>query len=389
MGPEIGIIDEVKCKHPKGISMDFKPLGPSSLSSAPAPLTGPPKSAPVNGSAPIQTPASASKVTARDQIQQAAVPPGQAVNSLAFVEDTSAKAPPTREDLAWFDAMDTKINRMGYQPNASEALRFNEIESYLAASDDAATTGPPSRAEVNWTLELEDMVNRGYEPNAEELKHYQQIAVRLFIADQTPSIPDYKTVSPEELAWAKNLEEKITHPPYGIKYEASTEEKEKYQDIYNRFQAEKAEQKQQTPPSPEDLKWAQDLADEITKKGHKATPEEVTRYTEIYNRHQATSNLDLGRPLTSEDVQWHQELTEKMKKGYQPSAAELDRAGKIVEILYINDPSLINPHDAPVAQHERDWALRLRTQAEAGIPPSPEELARYEEIYNRYAAPTH
>lgn len=369
--------------------MDFKPLGPSSQLSAALPSAGPTKPSSLNGSAPVQSTSSASKVTPpRDHVQQAAVPPGQAVNSLAFVEDTSAPAPPTREDLAWFDAMDTKINRMGYQPNASEALRYNEIESYLAASEDAATTGPPSRAEVNWTLELEDMVNRGYEPNAEELKHYQQIAVRLFIADQTPSIPDYKTVSPEELAWAKNLEEKITHPPYGIKYEATTEEKEKYQDIYNRFQAEKAEQKQQTPPSPEELKWAQDLADEITKKGHKATPEEVTRYTEIYNRHQATSNLDLGRPLTSEDVQWHQELSAKMEQGYQPTAAELDRAGKIVEILYINDPSLIRPHDAPVAQHERDWALRLRTQAEAGIPPSPEELARYEEIYNRYAAPT-
>jgi hypothetical protein len=81
------------------------------------------------------------------------------------------------------------------------------------------------------------------------------------------------------------------------------------------------------------------------------------------------------------------QLTAKMEQGYQPTAAELDRAGKIVEVLYINDPSLINPHDAPVAQHERDWALRLRAQAEAGIPPSPEELERYEEIYNRYAAP--
>ncbi len=368
--------------------MDFKPLGPSSLSSAPAPLTGPPKSAPVNGSAPIQTPASASKVTPpRDQIQQAAVPPGQAVNSLSFVEDTSAPAPPTREDLAWFDAMETKINRLGYQPNASEALRFNEIESYLAASTDSAPTGPPSRAEVNWTLDLEDKVNRGYEPNAEELKHYQQIAVKLFIADQTPRIPEFKSVSPEELAWAKNLEEKITHPPYGIKYETSTEEIEKYHDIYNRFQAEKAEQKQQTPPSPEELKWAQDLANEITQKSHKASPEEVKRYTEIYQRHQETTESNSPNNLSSEDVKWHMQLTAKMEQGYQPTAAELDRAGKIVEVLYINDPSLINPHDAPVAQHERDWALRLRAQAEAGIPPSPEELERYEEIYNRYAAP--
>lgn len=366
--------------------MDFKPLGsPSPLSNA-LPSVGPAK--PVSKT--VATPASdaAKTPTLRDQIQQAAVPPGQAVNSLAFVENTSAPEPPTREDLAWFDAMDTKINRMGYQPSASEALRFNEIERHLKSANESEFLGPPSRAEVNWTLELEAKVKRGYEPNAEELKHYQQIAVRLFIADQTHSIPDCKTVSPEELAWAKNLETKIIHSQPESRYEASTEEIEKYQDIYNRFQAEKAEQKKLTPPNPEELKWAQDLADEITQKGYKATPEDVKRYTEIYQRHQATSNRDIGGSLSSEDVQWHLELTAKMKQGYEPTNAELDRGGKILEVMYINDPSLIRPHDGPVAQHERDWALRLRTQAEEGIPPSPEELERYEEIYNRYAAPT-
>ncbi|MGE3728473.1 MAG: hypothetical protein AB7I41_23185 [Candidatus Sericytochromatia bacterium] len=362
--------------------MDFKPLGQPTPLSAALPKAGPSKPAPVTGPVPPTLPQAA---TQTDQIHQGAVPPGQAVGSLAFVEDVAAVDPPTREELQWSLELEAKM-KQGFQPTAADALRFNEIEMRLAATLEPQELGPPTRAEVNWALGLEDKVKQGYQPNASEIKQYQNIAHRLFKADQTPSVPELKTVTREELAWAKDLETKITHAPPELRYEATKEDIEKYQDIYNRYQAEKAEQKKQVPPTPEELKWAQDLADEITQKGHKATPEEVERYTEIFQRHQAASNPDSTQSLSSDDLKWHMQLTAKMEQGYQPTAAELDRAGKIVEALYLNDSNLIQPHDSPVAQHEQDWALRLKAQAEQGIPPSPEELERYAEIYNRYAA---
>lgn len=358
--------------------MELKPLGQPTPISAAVPISAPNRPTAVTGTQPPQAPP-----TSQDQVLRTPAAPGQAVSALAFVEEAAQTEPLTREDLAWFDALAVKMNSQNYQPTAEEAVRFNQIEMRLMAAVEPETLGPPSRAEVNWALGIEDKVKQGYQPNHKELTHYQDIAVRLFRADQTSPLPDFKTVSQAELAWAKALETKITKD----KYDPLPEDIKNYEDIYLRFQAEMAQQKQQTPPSPADLQWAQALAEKITQGDHKTTPEEVERYTDIYNRHQATSGSGAKPSLSSEDVQWYTQLKDKMDhQGYQPTAEELDRAGKIIEIMYLNDPSLILPQDAPVAQHEQDWALRLRTQAEQGIPPSPEELERYEEIFNRYTA---
>jgi hypothetical protein len=353
--------------------MELKPVGPSPQISAAMPSLGLVKSPAV---AIVQSPTSA-PLLPKDTLAQAQATPGQAANTLAFVEENE---PPTREDLNWFSTLESKMD-LGYQPSVDESIRYNEIARKLDASAaESESAGPPTRTEINWAVDLEKRVKANHKASPEERTEYQKIAIRLLRADQEVSIPQLKTVSHEELAWAKRLETRVTQE----KHRATPLEMETYQDIYARFQAEKTETPKPPFPTAEELDWAKDFSNQIRTNHYQPTETEKNRYMDIYVREQASLAPDSDAP-SREDLNWQLSFNQKINQGYQPTEAEWDRSSQIMERIYLQETSLLQPESGSLEQHEIDWANRLIYSAEKGIPPTPEETERYEDIFKRYS----
>ncbi|PIQ25064.1 hypothetical protein COW36_07525 [bacterium (Candidatus Blackallbacteria) CG17_big_fil_post_rev_8_21_14_2_50_48_46] len=308
----------------------------------------------------------------QDRHTAASVLPGQAAPQLSFIENTD---PPSREELNWALELEQKI-KQGYAPNSTETTRYTEISNRLQTSQDASDPNSVTQAEVNWALELESKTRSGHPPSAQELNYYQSIAQKRFQADQEPKIPELKTVSPQELDWAQALMKRVSQ----IGYKPSQQEIEHYTDIYNRYQAEQAHSTSNAP-SAEEIQWAQSLAQKI-QAGYPPLEAETSKYIEIQTRFETNKGQD---SLSKSEIQWMLDFRQKVADSYQPLEAELDKYSQLLDQAMAQDATLIDPAEAPLTQHEIDWANRLQEKVKAGYAPQPGEEARYQEIYSRFA----
>jgi hypothetical protein len=205
-----------------------------------------------------------------------------------------------------------------------------------AASPTDPVTVPVTDTEVQWALGLEEKVVKGYQPSAEEFEKYTDIATRLSdcnparqmeesedIAVKTPQKLEPGAVSDAELKWALRLEERVQQG-----YQPTAEDIAAYEKIYAQMTA------QEDIPSKipkEDLSWAQDLMAKVGQ-GYQPTAEEIQRYDTLYAEAQQAIQAKHQSPEGA-SVAWAKDLEAKVTQGYQPSESEVKRYTKIFESL--------------------------------------------------------
>lgn len=88
-------------------------------------------------------------------------------------------------------------------------------------------------------------------------------------------------------------------------------------------------ERENTPVTPEELRWADQLADKVVIFGHTPSGPENSRYLAIYNR--MLEDKDSSFALT--DKHWAFGFAQKLQRGYQPLKSEMTR---FEEIAYEN-----------------------------------------------------
>lgn len=230
----------------------------------------------------------------------------------------------------------TPSDHIALEKQGGSMNHYNLGLDATAATASTSTTDPVTKVELQWALELEDKVVKGYQPSAQEFDKYADIAARL--ADCNPARqmegsdePEVKgpqktesgTVSDAEIKWALRLEERVMKG-----YQPSAEEVAAYEAIYTQMTA----QKDVPSDLPEkDLKWAQELMEKI-EQGYQPTAQEVKRYEAIYNTAQEAIQSQ-EKPSENTDTQWAKALQSKVLQGYQPTAAEVKRYEEIYDQL--------------------------------------------------------
>ncbi len=314
----------------------------------------------------------AAKVGQDQRLETALQASGRATQSLQFVDTAE---PPAKAELAWAKNIEAKVQQ-GYRPNPAETQRYEAIASQVAQSQTTQSVLPKNMPvtdqERDWGLSLESQVRQGHSPDAKELSAYQNISQRLLLADYQPERPT--TVSEAELAWATTLQQQVAQDGY----QPSQEQIEVYTQIYQHLQASQLEPAT-VPVSLSDQSWAQNLETQI-QHGYRPSGAEQQRYQEIYLQGLSEPGV---KPLCHDDLNFMQSLQSRVEQGYTPHVAEMKRFGETMTRLNILDPSTIQPHDRVLSQHEIDWAVALKERSQAGIPANPEELKRYQSIYQQ------
>ncbi len=222
-------------------------------------------------------------------------------------------------------------------------------------------------------------------------------------------------VTQTELKWAKDLQGKIA--TYG--YRPSDTERTKYEDIYQRqrvgMQAQSGtfDPTKVSPPTEQELAWAQDLAVKIKQFGYKPTQAESGKYQEIYQRinmNKAGNANSTSKPqpvqqntqVTQNDVDWAVNLMNKIKGGYKPSSAETQKYENIynamqngqapqkknsnsVEPATQTAPTTTQKTGVP-SKDELTWASKLEAKVSQGYNPTSQEKDKYNDIFARYSA---
>lgn len=164
------------------------------------------------------------------------------------------------------------------------------------------------------------------------------------------------------------------------------------------------------PVSQDEMNWALALENKVKTQNYQPTPEETAQYEQIFNRLQAaaqggqTPPAAPGTPtpgatppaasrVSDEEISWALDLEKKVNDGYQPNAQETAQYNSIFN--RINAPQTPAappsgapaPAAAPVSQEEMNWALTLENKVKTqNYQPTPEETARYEQIFARLQA---
>lgn len=154
---------------------------------------------------------------------------------------------PSREEKQW--AMDLqRLIQKGYQATDFEVARYTNIflrtrptdqDSNWRADSTIQANTQVSEQEIQWALDLEEKVKNGYQPNAQEISAYQNIAQRLQYSQTSAQdsakqhSPVVKPVTQAELQWALDLEKKVKQG-----YQPTGEETNRYQDIAQRLAAQ-------------------------------------------------------------------------------------------------------------------------------------------------------
>lgn len=300
---------------------------------------------------PAAAPGAPAAAPAGDQMQAAAQPAGQAQPVLHF-QDMSLPEPagPSQAELdfAWVQQLEQKLTQ-GYQPNAEEVRRYNDIQFQIAVNGKPSPTQAPesplSAEELQWAQQLEQKLTQGYQPTAEESSRYQTLLQRVTgdsapaapsatppaapVAPVTPAAPSAPAaapaaVSPAEIQWAQQLHQRVQQG-----HQPTAEEVQRYEDISARLAAS---QPAAAPPpgiSQEEFDWAVQLEQRVSQ-GHQPSPDEVQRYDALRTRiaaasQQALDNLPDDAPFSREDILWAQEIEQRVTQGYEPSPAEVQR----------------------------------------------------------------
>ncbi|RYX98747.1 peptidoglycan-binding protein, partial [bacterium] len=216
-------------------------------------------------------------------------------------------------------------------------------------------------------------------------------------------------VTQSEMKWAKELQGKIAN--FG--YRPSDQERVKYEGIYQRqrvgMQAQGGvfDPTKAAPPTEQEMAWAQDIAHKMKQFGYKPSGAEKTKYQEIYQRVQmgkAGSQAPAQQPvaaqprpqqITQNDVDWAVNLMNKVKGGYQPTAAESQKYEKVYSAMQngqgpqkktevaATQTTAPKANVAPTKK-ELEWASQLEAKVAQGFNPTAEQKAKYTEIFDKY-----
>jgi hypothetical protein len=154
-----------------------------------------------------------------------------------------------------------------------------------------------------------------------------------------------------------------------------------------------------------DVQWALELENKV-KGGQQPSPQDVARYEDIARRLQAAQTgaqapaapaqapaAPAAPPVPEADIQWALELENKVKGGQQPSPQDVARYEDIARRLQAAQAGAQAPAAPaqapaapPVPEADIQWAIELETKVNAGQQPSPQDVARYEDIARRLQA---
>lgn len=323
--------------------------------------------------------------------------------------------PVTQAELEWALNMQHRI-ASGYQPTPDEAARYTDIYNrYQNQPVQAAPTQPatPSRPE-----------GPAYNPGV------------------TAPVEIDNSVSQQELQWAIDLQHRVDTQ----NYRPTHQDIARYTDIYNRYQISQQEaaqraaaeaaarppaQAQPTQPaspqqpaisqpsrpmgaSQDDVQWARRLESRVSQ-GYQASPDEIARYNEIqmklatYGVSGPTGPTGPGMtsqtgPVSQAEIDWALQLQQRVQfEGYQPSEQEVAQYTNIFNRYQqqgvaqpqpmpqapaqpaapqapIQQPGLQN---GPPSAADIQWAQQLVAAVQQGYSATPEEMARYTQIYER------
>lgn len=299
------------------------------------------------------TPASAEPVPQEALNLQTPAQAGSAAQSVGFIDAATAHDPASPAELRWAKNLEQRVEQ-GYQPTPEEIELYQEIYQKVQTAPPAPQPDPidstetgVSQQELQWALDLEEKVKMGYQPTQQEIKAYQDIAVRVAhgpIEGKPLDLPP--EVSQEDIDWALQLEKSVLQG-----YVPTENEIIRYQSIAERLTHSGSVEtpaptpiEESTSVSQQELHWARELMKHV-ESGYQPTQQEAARYNEIYSRLQATQHQQVNQA----ELDWAQQLQSKVEQGYQPSAAEVKQYEKIYQRY--QEQNQVKPplHQAPLA----------------------------------------
>lgn len=351
----------------------------------------------------------------------------------------------SQEEMNWALELENKVKTQNYQPNAQETARYEQIFAKLQAAQNAPPASAPSAApaaptqpasqvsdaEISWALQLEQKVNQGYQPNAQETAQYNSIFQRINTAPpagnpQAPAgapAPSAPPVSQEEMNWALELENKVKTQ----NYQPTAEETARYEQIFAKLQA--AQNAQGAPaPAPTQTaprnwsQWSQPfnvpaaptmplpiagpggqpvMNVPSSLNGAPQTPPSAV-LNQAPGQPAAQAMAPAAAPSQAE-IDWALQLEAKVNQGHQPTAQETAQYQDIARRLQAAQsgaaapaPQAPAPQAAPqqsapplppgVSQAEIDWALQLEAKVNQGHQPTAQETAQYQQIAQKLQA---
>ncbi len=357
--------------------------------------------------------------------------------------------PVSEDELNWLRAQAGKQlsgNDLARYQNITERYLAQQNNGQVAAPQPAGQLLPVTQEELNWALDLQNKIqSQNYQPNAQEVAKYKDIFNRYenqpaeptpapapaYSPGETPPVAIDAKVSQGELDWAVDLQVRVDQG-----YKPTHHEIARYTDIFNRYEASQKPAPAPAPTQPNtpapvtpgapsapvthpgasqtDVQWARAFENRVAQ-GQAGTPDEISRYNNIQMKLAnygmappaaptvtATPNAGAGEPLTQADIDWAMQLQHRVQyQGYQPTQQEINRYTDIYNRQ--QEPAPVQPSApaapaapaAPVAPAapagapsaaDMQWAQQLQTAVQQGYQASPEEIARFTDIYNRSQA---
>ena len=352
--------------------------------------------------------------------------------------------PVTEDELNWLRA------QAGKQLSGNDLARYQNItDRYMAQQNNGQVTSPqPSgqlmpvtQAEMDWAVNLQNKIQtQNYQPTAEEVARYKDIFNRYqnqptpqaeptpapYQPGETPTVGMAKSVTPEEMQWAMDLQVRSDQG-----YQPTHHEIARYTDIYNRYEAMNAPEPTPAPqpanptqpatpaPAPsapakhpgatnEEIQWAKNFENRISQ-GQSGSAEEVNRYNTIQMK-LANYGIAPSEPttsaapaqaggLTQADIDWAMQLQHRVQyQGYQPTQQEIDRYTQIYNSQQAPAPAQpaapapaapaapAGPASNAPTPQEVQWAQQLQNMVQQGYQATDAEIAKFTDIYNRLQA---
>lgn len=259
---------------------------------------------------------------------------------------------------------------------------------------------PVTNEELNWAKNLAGKIQQyGYKPSENERQRYENIFNRQKQSNQP--IQTSQPVNPptaHEMQWAKNLAAKIQQ--YG--YRPNAQEAAQYQDIFGRNKATQqnknvqSQQNQNGGVSPAEMQWATNMMNKV-KGGYKPTPDEEIKYQEIYSRTksqntgaqtQGTQTTNNAQPVSQQELSWAKNLETRVSQGYNPTPQERAKYDDIYNrsqnVQTNQQTTQANQNSGGVTEQEMAWAKAFEDKVNnQGYKPSQQEMQIYSDIYNR------
>lgn len=320
----------------------------------------------------------------------------------------------SKQELDWAKALKSNMDK-GYKPTQEQREQYNLIyqKQQMSLAQSGITvptyTPPPSQADITWAKQLVEKVNNfGYKPPTSEIQRYQDIQKRQQLAKKNPPEQNTETmwvqntglptttsapkVSAEDMDWAKNMAANMKRG-----YQPTQAEEDRYRNIYAQAKGQTASTGSVAPPSREDMLWAKNLEDRVTKEKYNPTKQEAARYDDIFarakNASSATAPAGNSNPqaISTEELAYAQQFEKAVQGGFKPSTQEYGKYKDIYD-RYQQFGVATQQASAPTGPVEKPtdgevkWAIDLETRSKQGYKPTNTELAIYNEIAKKVTA---